>query len=534
MEVPLGLQQANTHDHSPHNFSTSIDYSAPPGSPFAFPLPQQSPMIEPAHSPLGAHSSLTWSALDQAHTNPEILCPRTPASRATSPNSNSGSFRQGVQGSATPTALVTASTFSPIQVRSATRVGLAHVTVQDPGRITDAIGVSPHPAPRSQVPPQATPRIVLPGPQAATSSPSLQPICTVDPFLAAPHADATGSPLIPSTPVGCSHLPLAPHTSQASIPRSIPRSRQFQLPSTPRALPSTPLFRSVSTPGRPLAHSTPSANRAPPLNLSNVLSVSLPGSRAGTPSPSFRAPNTPAPVSRRAFPLTASGSASSSVNTPLRTLHTSSAPSPPSDTFYDRSNASQPAGCPSTPGLGHGFASNTLDEPTSGGQSPVTQSPRLHRVRTPPPMAQPYNRVVVSDQAVEESEGFIRRETDLEYVPLRVELIAPITPQAPTTTELAIAKAREIRHIQQGRKSNHKPNATPFTSGDRMGVFSKPHQGYMKVMKAHFLWDYVTRSPWSEDGEDLIRRAKAFANTATGLAGDTICTDIFKATVSNY
>lgn len=420
--------------------------------------------------------------------DPGFLYPGMPASRASHPISYSG---QGMPADLIP-----------------------HTRLQTPtpSRHSDQSASTPHLAPRPQVPtrpPPVTPRIATPGSLTAPSISSPRPVCRVDPFSTTPHAGPTNSLSVPSTPAVPRRSPLAPH-GRTITPINTPRSRLFALPSTPRALPSRPLFRSVSTPTHPSAHSAPLEGRAPPFAQSNVSIASAPGSRSGTPSPLSRAPNLTIPALRRANPAPAPASGS---------------PTPPRIT--------------STPSLRpHAGSPDIHLDPTPGVEGDSNFTPNVHRVRTPPPLAQPYNRVIVSNEVAEASDGFIIRESEQQYAPLRVELMAPITPRAPTTAELAIAKAKEIRHIQSGRKSKQKPDAATVSSGasDRimMGSFSKPHQGYMAVMKAHFLWDYITRSPWSEDEEDLIKRAKSFANAATGMRGDTICTDAFTTTVSNY
>lgn len=384
----------------------------------------------------------------------------------------------------------------------------------------------------------ATPHVSTSASSTALSMLSPRPTCRADPFSPTPRATVTSASSTPSTPAGHRHPSLAPSVVRATPLRDSPRSSLVQLPSTPRAVPSRALPHSISTPGRPrpVVQSTPLRLYTPSFTSAG----STPGSRVGTPSPFSRSPtgNTSVPASHSNNPFFSAGSAPVSHN--ISPLRTGAVPSPSPDASNRFLGVNLDTLSVTTPGVEIGSTPGTPNEGTSselasGSQGSIMESPRLHRVRTPPPLAQQYNRVVVSNEDIEESDGFITQPAELRNEPLRVELIPVATTKAPTVAEFVIAKAKEIRQIQGGRKSKEQIQDGASTSNDRtgMGVFSKPHQGFMKVMRAHLLWDYITRSPWSEDKDGIISRAKTFASTATGMPGDTICTEPFNLTVSD-
>lgn len=145
-------------------------------------------------------------------------------------------------------------------------------------------------------------------------------------------------------------------------------------------------------------------------------------------------------------------------------------------------------------------------------------------------VGQNVDRTEVSAEAVEDSAGFVVDLDDLPYSPTPANLLAPSNSNAPTMLEIEMFKAQEVRKLRENRK--YKDSAKTTKGAPSVGSYSEQDQSYMAIMRAHIFFDFVSRSPWSEDEGPLIERAKAFTDKYTDWSGDSVVTEQFLKTVS--
>ncbi|KAG9076458.1 hypothetical protein FRC06_009496 [Ceratobasidium sp. 370] len=167
-------------------------------------------------------------------------------------------------------------------------------------------------------------------------------------------------------------------------------------------------------------------------------------------------------------------------------------------------------------------------------ETELALAPRAHRERTPPPLAQASR----SEDQFANPNGFLppRNETPPRAFRAELEMLG-----APTLAEFSERRAKEIRTLQNARKSSP-PSKSKSTQGSdnerdegkgvkKLWSYSKEHQGLMFVMRASVQNTYLSRGPWVESDDEVVNRAKAFAKKHTHCAVDDIVTNDFIRTM---
>lgn len=303
-----------------------------------------------------------------------------------------------------------------------------------------------------------------------------------------------------------------PYSPAANQPRSTPSTSTraallVPLPATPRAFGPNPLSRSFSTPLRGLTRNTPAVGSFRSMAHLNLELASAHDTRAGTPCPSSShrglqlpdrvplspfqgspsSPHSPLPASPLpASPLRANTPRPTFSDSPAHSLRR--APLPPSPSVpHESVNA---PGSPIAGGVldsnahsgelggssAFDFGENLAHEVTVENQ-PRGQPARHHRVRTPPPLARAFTRTLLLEADAGNLSDDDMTANLSEVMMPRVQLVAPVTNTIPSTTELAMNKAKEIQAICKARKSNEKPDADPSKSGQRVSSFKYKEPG---------------------------------------------------------
>jgi hypothetical protein len=131
------------------------------------------------------------------------------------------------------------------------------------------------------------------------------------------------------------------------------------------------------------------------------------------------------------------------------------------------------------------------------------------------------------------SDSFLEMQDDsaLLVPPFHVQ---PQDPRTPTTAEVTLIKAREVRDIVSARKSG-KTTAEKTSKGvTPVGAYATEDQVFMALMKSHIYCDMISLGPWSMIQSDLVDRAKNWATDLVQRDGAAIVTKDFEKTVSRF
>ncbi|KAG9083738.1 hypothetical protein FRC06_004386 [Ceratobasidium sp. 370] len=290
----------------------------------------------------------------------------------------------------------------------------------------------------------------------------------------------------PLSPVVGPHAPTPLRTATPHTLLSGP-SCDYRLAANPAAV-RTPM-RARSASPRPPASSTPLAYPSPPRPLLRTTRRLTPAIRLGTPLPS-----TPGPEIDLFSPP----------QTPI--IHT-----PPlcNQATMPGSNINQPS-----------FENGTVvhgdpDWDTANhGEDTATPSPRVLRVRTPPPLARELGSTVIQYTAEDSNQSV---DEGSRACPIRYKPSVGPTLAAPTSAEFAMARTQEIIAIQNIRKAKSNPEASRIKGAKKITAYVGDEPKLMAMMRASMQHSFTTIAPWIIPDPTLYTLAKDFAKTHTSL-----------------
>jgi hypothetical protein len=334
----------------------------------------------------------------------------------------------------------------------------------------------------------------------------------------------------PSSMAGRTHTAPA---SRAATPRALPTgpSAGYRLPDTPPAIGNRSQSRSISNPpfasNRASTPSTPLPRSSRPLPPLLSAASSVPTSRLGTHFPSASGPRPVGPrlVGSRPVGSPVSPPRSPITSTPVSLQHSQGPATPLQHSTGNDDCAEFDLG--ETSVLERELGSDGLESNRFGNGN---SNPRHRRVRTPPPITRAFNRVVVSasDEQTPNSDDIY----DLPADTFHVQLVPSVMHLAPTTPEFIARRAKEIRDIQGARKCKHQEADDSFKGAKQLKHYPEEQQGVVFVMRASLQHTYVARSPWWQDEEVIVGRAKEFASKYTSHPVDDFATEGFVKIVS--
>lgn len=170
------------------------------------------------------------------------------------------------------------------------------------------------------------------------------------------------------------------------------------------------------------------------------------------------------------------------------------------------------------------------DEPTSPfsrGENMRTMVPAPH-----PPQPMRGVSIVHTDREPEDPDFVVGNSSLPLHTRKKIRLVPPRS-HAPTMNEIRKNKDREYASIRKKRKyAPPKAGASAPRVGTHMGLFSREHQEYMFIFRSSLSADVVMIAPWSEPEADMVKRAIARSDAATGLRNEDVVKGEFEATVS--
>ncbi|KAG9092285.1 hypothetical protein FRC06_000163, partial [Ceratobasidium sp. 370] len=166
------------------------------------------------------------------------------------------------------------------------------------------------------------------------------------------------------------------------------------------------------------------------------------------------------------------------------------------------------------------------------GADACSTSPQISRMRTPPPLACAIGHAIVTQEAIDNSNGFLSVGPPPEgtFVTLDDSTLTRAAP--PTTAEFTIARAQEVLVLQNVCKCKPKSESTTLKgkgSVRKVSTYEGDEPNLMGVMKGSIQNTFTSVAPWGVAERVLYGIAVDFAKEHTGFPVDEMTTKEFFA-----
>ncbi|KAG9122666.1 hypothetical protein FRC07_000865 [Ceratobasidium sp. 392] len=159
---------------------------------------------------------------------------------------------------------------------------------------------------------------------------------------------------------------------------------------------------------------------------------------------------------------------------------------------------------------------------TSHAESRIADSLGVPRLRTPPPLARALQQSMVTPESdFENSDGFFV-PGPVPNTDFSMELVPSVTIAAPTSTEFALYRARELIDLQVKKKTKTDPDGGQIKGARKVCTYDAEHKKLMNVMKGSMQYQFTSISPWMISDNNWYAVAKDFAREYTNLVVDGI------------